>query len=134
MFVLPPQIRTNMNVIDQRALSSQALSIDRNREPFHALRRFDPIAVSPAPSVILHVVVKDKTIRFPDLVEVPAPGNIRRLENDAVHTFSISVALNEQYAFSGQGGYGFFHYDVGRFFHAAEVDPCQILAHHSQGE
>src|SRR5262245_1370082 len=85
MFVLPPRIRANANVLDQRALCSQACGIDGNREPFHALGGFDPIPVSPAPSVVLHVVEKDKTIRLPNLVEISAPGNIRWLENDALH-------------------------------------------------
>src|SRR5262245_21373116 len=94
MFVLPPSIRANANVLDHRSLRSHAFAIDRNREPFHALGGFDPIAVSPALSVILHVVVKNKTIRLPHLVEISAPGNIRWLKNDAVHKPLISGSFN----------------------------------------
>src|SRR5262245_15864867 len=94
MFVLPPSIRANANVLDQRALRLHAFVVDGNREPFHGLGGVDPIAGSPTPGVILHVVVKDKTIRLPDLVEISAPGNIRWLENDAVHKLLIAGAFN----------------------------------------
>src|SRR5215475_8155412 len=94
MFVLPPGIRANANVLDQSALRPHAFVIDRNREPFHALGGFDSIAVSPASRVILHVVVEDKTIRFANLVKISAPGNIRRLKDDAVHKPLISGAFS----------------------------------------
>ena len=54
--------------------------------------RFDLVAVAPTVFVVLHIIVEDKKVGAADLVEVAAPGDVRRLQDDNVH-FSMVRAM-----------------------------------------
>jgi hypothetical protein len=45
------------------------------------MQRFNPVAVTPAPLVILDVIVKHKNISLDDLVKVTTPGDVGWLED-----------------------------------------------------
>jgi hypothetical protein len=57
-----------------------------NGEPLRAAGCFNPIPVAPSVPVVLHVVVKNENVSFLHLMKIAPPGNIRRLENNAIHT------------------------------------------------
>ena len=69
------------DLVDRRALDHVAGGGHRDREPDRAVRGLDAVAVAPAVLVVLDVVVEDEDVRLLDLVEVPAPGNVGRLDD-----------------------------------------------------
>ena len=76
-----PAVSRDAHLVDRQAGDDVAACGDRDRQPVRAVGGLDPVAVAPAVLVVLHVVVEDEDVRLLDLVEVAAPGDIRRLED-----------------------------------------------------
>src|SRR5579883_940737 len=69
------------------------LHLDRNREPYRAVRGFDFVPVPPVPTGVLNVVRQNEFIRPVDEVEVPLPGDVVRLE-DGNDLSQVTLRLN----------------------------------------
>jgi hypothetical protein len=81
MLLIPGSIPTDVYLVDRDMFNLSATAVDRNSEPTYAVRRLDPITVTPASFVILDVIVKDEDIRFLHLVKIAPPRDIRRLKD-----------------------------------------------------
>jgi hypothetical protein len=91
MFLAPLLRHIDEDVFDQDMLAEESLVKHRNGQPVTAAARFNAVAVSPAVFVVLDIIVKDEKIRFIDLVEIAAPGDIGWLQNNTgCHDGSVS--------------------------------------------
>jgi hypothetical protein len=79
----------NTHIPDQRSIR-YPLRVHGNRQPLFSLMGLDLVSVAPAMLIILHIIVKDEYIRAADLIKIPPPGNIGRLQDDNVHFPTIS--------------------------------------------
>src|SRR6185503_15169804 len=88
--ILPP----GLGPVDPHILDGDSFrhsfAMHRDRQPLFALRGFDLIAIAPAMFIILHVIIKNEQIRLADLTKVSAPRNIGGLQNDNVHSPTVS--------------------------------------------
>ena len=91
MFLAPLLRHIDQYIFDQDMLAEESLVKHRNGQPMTAVVSFNSVAVSPAVFVVLDVVIKDEKIRFLDLVEIAAPGDIGWLQNNTgCHDGSVS--------------------------------------------
>src|ERR1039457_5695065 len=87
---VPPLIPTDFHIFDLASRTVRAFAVNRDGKPFRAISSLDSIAISPTGRVVLHVVAENKQVGLLHLVKIPAPGNVRRLKNYAVHVLTGS--------------------------------------------
>src|SRR3990170_7242941 len=74
----------DVHVLDRDA-AGDPRGVHRDRQPLFPVGRFDLVPIPPAVLVILHIVIEDKGICTPDLIEVAAPWNVGWLQDDRDH-------------------------------------------------
>ena len=79
MFPIPVPFLRDLHVTNQRSLPAFAGRAKGNRQPLHAIPRLDAVTIAPTVVIILHVVIENEDVRFPDLVKIAAPWYIRGL-------------------------------------------------------
>ena len=87
---LPPWLAPIDPHISNGDSFGHALAVDGDRQPLFALCGLDLVPVTPAMFVVLHIVIKNEQIRFADLSKVPPPRDVRWLQNDDVHSPTVS--------------------------------------------
>jgi hypothetical protein len=82
MLLVPGSLPADADLVDRDVLNLGCMAVDWDSKPSGALRGFDAIAIPPTARIILDIVIEHKNIRFDDLVEVTAPGDIGGLEDN----------------------------------------------------
>ena len=82
--LLRPWLR-DLGLVDR--LEIAALGDDRDRQPLHALRRLDLVAVAPVAPGELRVVQEDELVHHGHDVEIALPGNVARLDDGEALAF-----------------------------------------------
>ena len=83
-FDRPPVVRSPIRVGDfgvPDQLMISAFGFDGDAQPFRSVHGPDLVAVAPVPSGVLHIIKQHKGIGQCDHVEIPAPGDVIRLND-----------------------------------------------------
>jgi hypothetical protein len=85
MSLVPGFVPHNPDLVNGNIPCLRAAAVDRNGQPLFPMRGFDLIPVPPAALVVLDIIIKNKQVGAPNLIENSPPGDIGRLQNDDVH-------------------------------------------------
>ena len=81
VLLVPGSLPADVDLVNGYVFDLGAMTVDRDGEPLGSTGCFDPVAIAPAPLIILDVIIEYEDIRFQDLVEVASPGDIGGLED-----------------------------------------------------